>query len=240
MNGEKADMVFTDPPYGVAYENKCNEIANQSKSTKTSKIQADNMTVDDLKKVIQSAFHNINKLLADKSSYYICSPQGGELGLMMMMMMQEACIPCRHMIIWVKNAPVFSMGRLDYDYRHEPILFGWSPKRTHHKIMNGEFKNSVWEVSREQNKEHPTMKPIALPENAIKNSCPNNGIIADLFLGSGSTLIACEKTNRKCYGMEIDPYYCDVILQRWSDYAGKDPINQDGKKFSELKQSKEQ
>lgn len=220
MNGEKADMVFTDPPYGVNYQKKTQEIANQSKSRHTSKISGDDLSVDDLKDILSTAFSNIDLVLADKSCYYVCSPQGGELGLMMMMM-QEANLICRHMIIWVKNAPVFSMNRLDYDYKHEPILFGWSKNRTHNKLMEGEFKNSVWEVSREQNKVHPTMKPTALPENAIRNSCPHNGNVIDLFGGSGSTLIACEKTNRKCFMMELDPHYCDVIVARWEKYTGK-------------------
>lgn len=221
MNGHKADMVFTDPPYGVSYEKKTREIANQSKTRLKSTIAGDDIGVDGLKEIISQAFVNINLVLADKSSYYICSPQGGEPGLMMMMMMQDAGIPCRHMIIWVKNAPVFSMGRLDYDYRHEPILYGWSPKRTHHKIMAGEHKNSVWEIKREPNKLHPTMKPVEIPVNAISNSCPSGGNVLDLFGGSGSTLIACEKTNRKCFMMELDPYYCDVIVARWEKYTGK-------------------
>lgn len=224
MKGEKADMVFTDPPYGVSYEKKTQEIANQSKSRFKSTIANDDLGVDGLKDVLTAVFHNINAVLADKSAYYVCSPQGGDLGLMMMMMMKDANLPCRHMIIWVKNAPVFSMGRLDYDYRHEPILFGWSPNRTHHKIMEGEFKNSVWEVSREQNKLHPTMKPTILPENAIVNSCPKKGSVIDLFGGSGSTLIACEKTKRKCFMMELDPLYCDVIVARWQKYTGKKAV----------------
>lgn len=222
MDGHKADMVFTDPPYGVSYQKKTQEIANQSKTRFTSKIHGDDLSVDDLKDVIKSVFHNIYSVLAEKSSYYICSPQGGELGLMMMMMMmQDACIPCRHMIIWVKNAPVFSMGRLDYDYRHEPILYGWSKNKTHEFFGNGDLKNSVWDISREANKLHPTMKPVAIPENAIKNSTKSGGVVIDFFGGSGSTLIAAEKTGRKSFIMEIDPHYCDVIIERWQKFTGK-------------------
>lgn len=227
MNGEKADMVFTDPPYGVSYQKKCDSIANQSKSRPTSKIEADDLSVDDLKKIINAAFANINEVLADKSCYYICSPQGGELGLMMMMMMMDNNIPCRHMIIWVKNAPVFSMGRLDYDYKHEPILYGWSPNRTHHKsTQSGDWKSSVWDLAREPNKLHPTMKPVDLMVNAIKNSCPVSGKVFDPFSGSGSTIMACEKTGRNGFGMEIDPQYCQVIIDRWEKFTGKKAIKE--------------
>lgn len=235
MAGEKADMVFTDPPYGVSYEKKCNEIANQSKTRLKSTIENDDLGVDGLKEVLSAAFSNIDMILADKSCYYVCSPQGGELGLMMMMMMQEANLLCRHMIIWVKNAPVFSMNRLDYDYRHEPILFGWSKNRTHNKIMNGEFKNSVWEVSREPNKLHPTMKPVALPENALLNSCPKDGIVIDLFGGSGSTMIAAEKTGKRARLMELDPHYCSVILDRWEKFTGKQAFHENGTPWQEMK-----
>jgi len=223
MNGEKADMVFTDPPYGVSYQKK-NILLNTLQSPKgglESEIHGDNFSIDELKEMLSQVFSNYNIILKDQSCYYVCSPQGGELGLMMMMMMQDANLLCRHMIIWVKNTPVFSLNRLDYDYRHEPILFGWSKNRTHHKIMEGDFKNSVWEINRELNKLHPTMKPVAIPENAIKNSCPKNGNVADFFGGSGSTLIACEKTNRKCFMMEIDTHYCDVIVNRWSKFTNR-------------------
>jgi len=222
VGSERMDMVFTDPPYGVSYEKKTQEIAKQSKSRHKSSISGDDLSVDDLKKIILAVFKNLDTVLADKSNYYVCSPQGGELGLMMMMMMmQEANLICRHMIIWVKNAPVFSMGRLDYEYRHEPILYGWSKNRTHHKLQKGRFQNSVWEIAREPNKEHPTMKPVELPVNAIENSCPVNGNVIDLFGGSGSTLIACEKTNRKCFMIELDPHYCDVIVARWEKYTSQ-------------------
>lgn len=223
MNGERADMVFTDPPYGVGYDKKRKSIANQSKNNKHMTIQSDDLKLDDLKIIISSVFVNIESVLAESSCYYVCSPQGGELGLMMMMMMMnEANLLVRHMIVWVKNAAVFSMNRLDYDYRHEPILFGWSKNRKHLKSQKkGAFNNSVWECKREVNILHPTMKPVELSENAILNSSLKKQNIFDPFSGSGSTLIACEKTNRKCLGLEIDPHYCDVIIKRWEDFTGQ-------------------
>lgn len=218
MNGQKLDLVFTDPPYGVAYEEKTKNIVNQRKNPL--QIPGDELSLQHLKQMLEKSFKNIASNMNNKSSYYICSPQGGELGLMMMMMMmQDSGIPCRHMIIWVKNAPVFSMGRLDYDYQHEPILYGWS--KTHEFYGKGQFLKSVWHINREPNVLHPTMKPIPLIENAILNSSLPGMIIGDFFAGSGSTIIACEKTSRRCFAMEIDPYYCDVAIKRLEEFTGR-------------------
>lgn len=214
MAGMKADMVFTDPPYGVDYENKTKSIVNQRKDGLG--IQADNQGKDVLKDVVFKAFQNIAEYLKLGGVYYICSPQGGELGLMMMMM--DAGIECRHMIVWAKDSPVFSMGRLDYDYQHEPILYGW--RGSHQHYGQGQYKTSLWQIPRpRKSKLHPTMKPVELIENAISNSSKREDVVLDLFGGSGSTLIACERLNRKCYMMEIDPIYCQVIIDRWEAYT---------------------
>lgn len=134
--------------------------------------------------------------------------------------MMSSTIPCRHQIIWKKDSPVFSMGRLDYDYQHEPILYGW--RGSHKHVGNGKHKTSVWEIPRpKKSKLHPTMKPVELVENAILNSSNENEIVLDLFMGGGSTLIACEKTGRVCYGMELDPKYVDVCVARWEKYTGQ-------------------
>ncbi len=228
MNGQKAKMCFCDPPYGVNYQKK-NKMLNSlqpSLGRLETAIHGDDLSIDDLKELVRGIFTNIYLSLDDKSSYYITAPQGGELGLMMMMM-QESGIPCRHMIVWVKNNAAFSMNRLDYDYKHEPILYGWSKDKTHEFYGNGTHKNSVWEIDRENNKLHPTMKPIAIIENCLLNSTKINDPVIDLCGGSGSTLVACEKTNRKCFMMEIDPHYCDVIVARWEKYTGQkaDMIN---------------
>lgn len=139
-----------------------------------------------------------------------------------------------NVIIWVKNNHV--LGRLDYNLKHEPIIYGWLKKGKHKFYGNGDQKFSVWEYDKPlKNDLHPTMKPVELIENAIKNSSKPNNIILDIFGGSGSTLIACEKLNRKCYMMELDEHYSTIILQRWAGFTGKDPVREDGIKFSELK-----
>lgn len=220
MNGQKADMVFTDPPYGVSYEEKTKNIANQRKDTL--QVMGDDMGIEEMGKIVQKAFVNLSNSIKDGAGYYVCSPQGGDMELMMMMMMRDAGIKCRHQIIWKKDAPVFSMGRLDYDYMHEPILYGW--KKSHQFYSKNE--RSVWEIARpKSSKLHPTMKPIELCAKAIKNSSKDGDIVIDLFGGSGSTLIACEQTNRTCYMMELDPHYCDVIRKRYYKFTHEDNEN---------------
>ncbi len=216
MNGNKADLLFTDPPYNVAMESKSKDIL---KTKNYAHIENDDLSLEDFKVFLEKVFINANNSLKDDASYYVFSCQGGDNELMMMMMMRECGIKCRHQIIWVKDAPVFSMGRLDYDYKHEPILYGW--KKKHNFYRNGEQDKSVWEYKRTENKLHPTMKPVELIANALNNSTKKNDLVFDLFGGSGSTLIACEQLNRICYMMELDPKYCDVIIKRWETLTGK-------------------
>ena len=219
LNGVKADLLFTDPPYNVSMESKSKEVL---KSDNYSHIENDNLSEDEFKIFLQSVFTNANDSLKDDASYYVFSCQGGDSELIMMMMMRECGIRCRHQIIWVKDAPVFSMGRLDYDYKHEPILYGW--KKKHNFYRNGQQDKSVWEFKRTANKLHPTMKPIELIVNALMNSTKKGNIVLDLFGGSGSTLMACEQTERINYSMEFDPHYVDVIIQRWENFTGKKAV----------------
>jgi DNA modification methylase len=215
MGGGKADMIFTDPPYGVAYADKNKYLNAFSRGNRIqTEIEGDHKTIESLADdIIYPAFCCIKEILAERSSYYITAPQGGDL-LMMMMMMQKAGLILRHMIIWVKNNHV--LGRTDYNYKHEPILFGWI--KVHDFYGKGEYKFSTWDIDKPLKSDlHPTMKPVELIINAIKNSCPEKGIMADLFGGSGSSMVASENTNRKCRMIEISPAYCAVILQRMTD-----------------------
>lgn len=219
MDGKKADMVFTDPPYGVSYGAK-NEFLNaiaRGNCIQTP-IENDQKNEEEIQDFWVKAFGCIRDVLADVNSYYITGPQIQGM-MMMMMMMMKAGLPYRHVIIWVKNNHV--LGRCDYNYKHEPLFFGWT--KTHKFYGNGEFKTSVWEVDKPHKSDlHPTMKPIRLIVNALLNSSENGQICLDSFLGSGSTLIACEQTSRVCYGMEIDPRYVDVIIERFCNYTGQD------------------
>lgn len=140
--------------------------------------------------------------------------------MMMMVMIHKAGWKVKHELMWLKNVPTFSMNRLDYDYQHEPILYGWN--KTHKWVGKGDYLKSVWAIDRLSHCDlHPTMKPIPLIVNAISNSTDKGDVVLDVFGGSGTTMIACEETGRKCRMMELDPHYCDVIIDRWQKHTGK-------------------
>jgi DNA modification methylase len=185
-------------------------------------IESDQSSPEELKAMLMACFRETRLVCADDCSLFVCSPQGGQLGMMMMMMMQESGLEVRHVLNWVKNSPTFSMGRLDYDYQHEPILFTWI--KTHKRPMGGQFKTSTWTVDKPRAcKEHPTMKPVELPTNAILNHSDPGDLVFEPFSGSGTTIIAAEQTGRRCRAIEISPGYVSVALQRYKDATGKMP-----------------
>ena len=217
MNGKKGDLVFTDPPYGVNYGVNQDEIQKKSgrkfsKTRATSKILNDNYSAKELaEKLWRPAFKNYYENAKNDCSFYMTMCQGGDQMMMMMMMAEHWQI--KHELIWVKNAPVFSMGRLDYDYQHEPILYGW--KKKHNWYGKGKFLKSIWEINKPHKSDlHPTMKPILLMENALLNSTKEGDIVMDFFLRSGSTMVAAHQINRICCGMEMEPNYCQIIIDR--------------------------
>jgi DNA modification methylase len=224
MHGDKASCIFTDPPYGVSIADKNKMLDKFQKSGRNKKaIESDNMKPEDLKKILVPIFTKTREIAAaEDCTYFVTAPQGGELGVMMMMMMIESGLPVRHNLIWKKNCATFSMGRLDYDYAHEPIMLTWTKK--HKRPMKGQFKTSVWEVAKPRSsKEHPTMKPVELYVNAYLNNSDPGDIVYEPFSGSGTAIIAAEQTGRKCRAIEIDPGYVAVALQRWADATGKEP-----------------
>ena len=235
MGDKKADMVFTDPPYAVNYgadQNVLNKKSGNKSKLIARPIAGDNLTAKECsEKLWRPVFKNLYENANDDCSFYMTMCQGGDQMMMMMMiMMMSENWQIKHELIWVKSSPVFSMGRLDYDYQHEPILFGW--KKKHNFYGKGKFLKSIWEIPKPSKSElHPMMKPIELIVNAIQNSSKEEDIILDLFLGSGSTLIAAEKTNRICMGCELDEHYCDVIIQRYIDFTGDTKILKNGKQI---------
>lgn len=229
MGGEKANILLTDPPYGVSYAEKnafLNMIAPASRIQK--RIENDHGSIDESGEIWLGAFSAARANSFEDASFYIFSPQGGDL--MMMMMIQKACWTLKHMLVWVKNNHV--LGRCDYHYKHEPVFYGWADT---HKFYGGSSCFSVLQYPKPmKNDLHPTMKPIELLEHLIGNSSLKGGNVLDVFLGSGSTLIACEKTGRRCFGMEIDPHYCDVIITRWEQFTGKTAHRSDEKQNGQV------
>ena len=223
MGGERADMVFTDPPYGVAIGDKNKALQSVQKAGLIEEnIEGDTLSEDELYDMLKAAFINVREACADDAVYYVTSPQGGSLGLMMMMM-RDAGLEVRHVLMWKKNAATFSIGRLDYDYQHEPIFYTWT--KTHHNYRRGKYRTTVWEYNKPMaSRLHPTMKPVELVANAIFDGSEDGMVVLDVFGGSGTTLIASEQTGRKCRMMEIDPHYCDVIINRWETFTGREAV----------------
>ena len=213
MNGNKADLYLTDPPYNVNYTD-----GHENER----KILNDHFKTDEQcgEELWLPAFNNAREFSNDCCSVYCFMPQGGTH--MMMMMMMKAGWQVKHELIWLKQSIV--LNRADYNYQHEPFLYGWN--KTHKFYGKGKFKNtSVWKIDRPtKSKEHPTMKPVELFAEILNNATENGDVVLDTFSGSGTTLIACEQLGRKCRAMELDPKYCDVIIKRWETLTGEKAV----------------
>lgn len=209
MGGGKADMVFTDPPYNVDYTGKTKDAL---------KIDNDKFDAVDFLEFLKKAFNNMSTVVKSGASIYVCHADSE--GLNFRLAFTEAGFLLKQCIIWNKNSMV--MGRQDYQWKHEPILYGWKDGGSHN-WFGSRSEVTVWDIDRPtKSLEHPTMKPLALIAKAINNSSKSDDVILDLFLGSGSTLITCQQTDRVCYGMEIDEKYCDVIRKRYAKFIGKE------------------
>jgi DNA modification methylase len=208
MGEEKADMVWTDPPYNVAYEGKTKDAL---------KIQNDEMSAESFYQFIYDAYSNMLMFTKPGGAIYVAHADSE--GMNFRKALVDSGWLLKQCLIWVKQALV--MGRQDYHWKHEPILYGWAPGASHNWYSDRK-QTTVLEFDRpSRNAEHPTMMPIELIEYCLTNSCAAKGLVLDLFGGSGSTLIACEKTGRKAALVELDPRYCDVIVARWEKYTGK-------------------
>jgi site-specific DNA-methyltransferase (adenine-specific) len=207
MQGEKADMVWTDPPYGVNYVGK-------TKNSLT--IENDNMDINQLEDFLTGAFNNIYQATKPGACWYVASPSGPQFVAFGNPLLKLGV--WRQTIIWVKDSLV--MGRSDYHWKHETIFYGWTPGAAHHAVPDRK-QDTVWEFNRpKRSTEHPTMKPIDLITKSLRNSTNQKEIVLDSFGGSGSTLIACEQTKRVARIIELDPKYCDVIIERWEKLTG--------------------
>lgn len=204
MEDKKANLIVTDPPYNVAYEGKAGNIQN------------DNMTSESFYDFLLAAFSNMHNSMADDAAIYIF--HADTEGLNFRKAFKEAGFYLSGTCIWAKHSMV--LGRSDYHWQHEPILYGWK-KTGKHKWYGDRKQTTIWNFDRPSKSElHPTTKPIPLIAYPIQNSSLTNCIVLDPFGGSGSTLIACEQTNRICHTVEIDEKYADVIVKRYIEYVG--------------------
>lgn len=212
MNGAKADMVFTDPPYNVDYSN----IERPKPSKKDlGKIKNDVMDNHSFYNFLVDIYTNLDNFTNEDSSFYIWYANKSTIEFYTAL--KNTNIKLNQMIIWKK--PML-LGRGRYQWAHEPCIFAikGSPYFTEDRT-----KTTVWDFGGydKSHNMHPTQKPLFLPTEAIENSSKENDVVLDLFGGSGSTLIACEQLNRQCYMMELDPYYCQVIINRWEEFTGE-------------------
>ncbi|HCJ1301724.1 TPA: DNA modification methylase [Listeria innocua] len=206
MEDKKANLVVTDPPYNVDYEGSAGKIKN------------DNMNNDTFYQFLLDAFKNTEDALAKDGSIYVF--HADTEGLNFRRAFEEAGFYLSGTCIWKKQSLV--LGRSPYQWKHEPILFGWK-KKGRHRWYSDRKQSTIWEFDKpKRNADHPTMKPIALIAYPIMNSSLTNSIVLDPFGGSGSTLIASEQTDRICYMIELDEKFCDVIAKRYIEQVGTD------------------
>ena len=224
MGGEQVDLVVTDPPYAVDYAAKNRALQTIGRSNRlTTDIPGDTLGTEETAKAIwEPAFANAYEVSRNGAVIYCFAPQGGDQMMMMMMMLRAKWNDRLHQLIWRKNAPTFSMGRLDYSYQHEPILYSW--RGTNHGFY-GDGARSIIDCDRPSaSKLHPTMKPVELIEILVRNSSRAGEIVYEPFNGSGTTLIACERLGRRCRACEIEPGYVAVCLERWHVMTGQTPV----------------
>lgn len=211
MDGVKADMLLTDPPYNVDYTGKTKDAL---------KIQNDKMDNDSFRQFLRDAFASADSVMRAGAVFYIWHADSEGYNF------RGACADnnwkVRECLIWNKNSMV--LGRQDYQWKHESCLYGWKDGASH--LWTSDRKQTtVLNFDRPLRADlHPTMKPISLFAYQIGNNTHEGDAVLDLFGGSGSTLIACEQLNRKCYMCELDPHYCDVILKRYEDFTGQEAV----------------
>lgn len=219
MQGQKANLVLTDPPYNVNYEGAAGKIKN------------DNMAGDKFYQFLLEAFTNMEKVMANDASIYVF--HADTEGLNFRKAFSDAGFYLSGCCIWMK--PSLVLGRSPYQWQHEPCLYGWKKKGKHQWYADRK-QTTIWSFEKtKKNTDHPTMKPIPLLAYPIKNSTMSNTLVLDPFGGSGSTLIACEQTDRSCFTIELDEKFCDVIVKRYIEQVGSaDDVSvlRDGKIYS--------
>lgn len=255
MDGQLAEMIFTDPPYNVDYVGKTRDAL---------RIQNDKMDGERFGEFLRAAFTHMQAATSPGGAIYVCHSDTEVVNFRTAL--TRAGWLLKQTVIWVKNA--FVLGRQDYQWRHEPILYGWKPGAAHRwrggrrqstvidesiplvitreengshtlafqvgidqvvlrvpayeiLVLETDEASTIWRFDKPtRNADHPTMKPIGLAARAVRNSSQTGAIVLDSFLGGGATLMAAEQLDRRCFGLELDPRYCDVIVRRWEEFTG--------------------
>lgn len=211
MGGARADMLLTDPPYNVNYEGKTKDKL---------KIQNDKMQNDNFRQFLADAFLNADTVMKPGAVFYIWHADSEGYNF------RGACFDVgwkvRQCLIWNKNSMV--MGRQDYQWKHEPCLYGWKDGAGHLWASDRKQTTIINFDKPTRSDKHPTMKPIPLFDYQVKNNTKGDDIVLDLFAGSGTTIMACEQNGRRGYCMEYDPKYVDVIIDRWETFTGQKAI----------------
>lgn len=232
---DRAEMVWTDPPYGVAIGDKTKYLHSIARSNRVEEnLTGDTLDDAGLRHLLGDAFCLAATACEPGAAWYVAAPPGplhhafgsvlGDLGIW------------RQTLVWVKNNATFSPLGQSYHYGHEAIFYGWLPNAAH-RWHGDRTQTTVWEIDRPQaSPEHPTMKPVELVARALEHSSRHGEIVYDPFLGSGTTLIAAEQLGRTCYGLEISPAYCDVIVARWEQFTGLKAVREDGATWRALRE----
>ncbi|MEZ6140853.1 MAG: DNA methyltransferase [Zavarzinella sp.] len=206
MESVKADACVTDPPYGVSYVGKTKDKL---------KVENDHLDEKGLAELVSAAFDH-SQANCRPGAYWYATVPAGPLHIMFADDWNRRGI-LRQILVWAKDSMV--LGHSEYHYQHEPILFGWIPGDRHKNADR--TRTTLWQHPRPKaSREHPTMKPVSLWAQALGDGTREGEIVYDPFLGSGTTVIAAEQLRRKCYGVEISPKYCDVIVKRWEGFTG--------------------
>ena len=212
LAGEQISCTVTDPPYGVAY------LSRGKNRERWGTIKNDDLSSEGLETFLRQVFTNIAGVCRPGATAYIC--HGISMAGIRVAFERAFIAAGFHLsstIVWVKQ--VASMGHQDFRERHECLLYGWCGEG--HRRVRDRRETTVWEIDREGSYKHPTQKPVALFSRALRNSTIRGECVLDPFVGSGTTMIAYEQLGRRCFALEIEPKYCDVVVQRWSQYTGK-------------------
>jgi site-specific DNA-methyltransferase (adenine-specific) len=228
LAGASVDALWTDPPYGVSYQAKVSraEARRTHRRTDGAVIANDDLAAGELRTLLDTAFGHAAAVMAPGAPFYVAAPEGvsdsGDVHVVFRQALAAAGLPIHQTLVWVKDR--FVLGRADYHWRHEPLLYGWKPGARHYFTAD-RSQDTVLEIPRPaRSPDHPSTKPVALVERCLANSSRPGDVVLDPFGGAGSTLIAAERLGRTAYILELDPRYVQVVLERWAALTGEEAI----------------